>query len=86
MNDEHRAEQEAPAESPAQQEASRIAASQSFTIEEVSLLGQLFEHALRGADSRILARAPAFANLARKVGVMRATIERKKAERARVPR
>lgn len=55
----------------------RAFASQSFTVGQVNLLDQLIAGMLRGADVSALARAQEFKEVARKVGVMKRTIERK---------
>lgn len=59
----------------------RLAASTSFTAEEISALGALLAKLRGGADARIIARSPAIANVARKIQVMAATVDRQRERR-----
>lgn len=58
----------------AKQELPRIAASQSFTGEEVDALDLLFRTVRRGGDARMLMRQPVFVKVQRKVEAMRARV------------
>lgn len=60
----------------------RLAASQSFTAEEVAALDTIVSSILRGGDARHLQRTPQLAALARKAKAMKATVERAKEARA----
>ena len=53
-----------------QKHATRVAASQSFTPDEVQLLAFAFEGLLRGQDIRAVCRHKNFPNLIRKVQAM----------------
>lgn len=59
----------------------RLAASQSFTLEEVSWLEQLIKILLRGGDARIVMRAPEARGMLHKIQVMKERIETVKKER-----
>lgn len=59
----------------------RVAASQSFTAEEVSALDQLVQIVLRGGDTRVCAKNAAFPNIARKVAGMKSAVAKAKAAR-----
>ena len=65
----------------------RLAASQSFTGDEVRLLDQILSTLLRGGDMRILTKSPAYGGLMRKAGAMRRRVEEVKQLRGsyRVP-
>lgn len=65
----------------------RIAASQSFTEDEVKWLEQVMRIMLRGGDPKALLRhRETFASLARKVQAMRRRVESVKAQRAALDR
>ena len=59
----------------------RLAASTSFTADEVSALRSLLAKLRSGGDVRILARSKAIANVARKTETMAATLERQRERR-----
>jgi hypothetical protein len=61
----------------------RVAASQSFTEDEVNVLDAIVLTILRGGDAKILARSPAARSLMQKVQRMKASVERTKALRAK---
>ncbi len=52
----------------------RLAASQSFTAEEIACLRQLGQTLLRGGDTSAIVRSAPFAGLMRKAGVMEARV------------
>lgn len=60
----------------------RLAASTSFTAREVDLLDQILAATRRGGDVRMLAKSPEAGAIARKLQVMKASIERQRARRA----
>lgn len=60
----------------------RLAASTSFTEEEIEGLDSLLSTLRRGGDARLIARSPAMVNVSRKVLNMKATLERQRARRA----
>ena len=60
----------------------RIAASQSFTLEEVSWLHQLMMKMLTGGDVTVLRRAPVARQLFSKLQAMKNRVEKVKRERA----
>jgi hypothetical protein len=62
--------------------AIRLAASTSFTAEEVDAMDEIVRLLLRGADMRQVGKSPVVAQLGRKVQVMRATLERQREKRA----
>lgn len=66
-------------------ELPRIAASQSFTEDEVNVLDAVLAILRRGGDPKILARAPAFLGLQRKTTAMKARVEEVKRIRALPP-
>lgn len=55
----------------------RLAASQSFTPDQVAVLEHFVSHALssRCGDLRVLSRTPAFSEVARKVQAMRQRVD-----------
>ena len=55
--------------------ASKTSASNSFTADELAVLRALIKNAATGYDSRVLARQPAYASLARKTLAMMARID-----------
>ena len=64
----------------------RVAASQSFTPEEVHALAELLAIVRRGGDVSVMRRAPGFLSLERKASKMRDTIERQRERRKLVGR
>jgi hypothetical protein len=60
----------------------RVAASTSFTADEVHTLSAVLALLRRGGDARMLVRTPVIANVMRKVENMKATLERQKTRRA----
>lgn len=60
----------------------RLAASTSFTADEVLLLDTMFSAMRRGSDVRTLYRSPVLSGIERKVLTMKATIERQRERRA----
>lgn len=53
----------------------RLTASQSFNAEEVDLIEQIFSTLLRGGDTDVLRRAPAFGSIYRKVLAMKKRVK-----------
>lgn len=64
----------------------RVAASTSFNEAEVEALEQLFRKLRTGSDVGIILRSAPMANIMKKVGVMRTSIENAKAERSGLDR
>jgi hypothetical protein len=60
----------------------RLAASTSFTAEEVDGLGELFATLLRGGDARLMMRSPIVQNVIRKITAMKSSIARQRERRA----
>lgn len=59
----------------------RSGASQSFSADEIRVLGEVLSGLMRGGDMSGLVRAPGFAGLARKAQGMKASAERRRQKR-----
>jgi len=59
----------------------RLSASQSFSVEEVEAMHELFSKLLLGADLKILRRAPVYAKLHAKITAMKHRVLQVRKER-----